>query len=439
MIMNYRKLLKSKKFKVAVWGTGYIGLSTMVYFSKKKIKCIGYDIDRNKIRKINSGVIPLADLKNWFGFDIKQLVKQNYLKGTSDYKDLISKDCLAHFIAIPTEKNGKPYYKPLLNVLKNISKIKHNIKNPPIIIIESTLAPKVSDKKIIPFLKKKKLKIGKDILLSVAPRRDWFIEGVKNLENLDRVYGSTDAKSAKVTKDILSIVCKKLHMASSYKVSEMVKSVENAYRHMDITLANQLSLAFPKDNMREVLKLVGTKWNIETFHPGIGTGGYCIPLSSRYILSQIRNNNKLSLLRETIKTDDGMNRAVANSIAKKGFKKIGILGLSYKGDLKVSVLSKVIPLVKSLRKKRLSVKLFDPYFTPKEIRDTLGVKTFKFPNELLQFDCLIVTVDHKQFKISRNKLKKYLKNCKFIIDHDGAWKNYNLENNYYLTGDSGWI
>ena len=66
--MNYKKLLKSKKFKIAVWGTGYIGLSTMVYFSKKKIKCVGYDINHEKVRKINSGVLPLADLKNWFGF-----------------------------------------------------------------------------------------------------------------------------------------------------------------------------------------------------------------------------------------------------------------------------------------------------------------------------------------------------------------------------------
>ena len=74
----------------------------------------------------------------------------------------------------------------------------------------------------------------------------------------------------KVTKDVLSIVCKKLHAASTYKVSEMVKSIENAYRHMDITLANQLSLAFPKDNIREVLKLVGTKWNVEAFHPELG-------------------------------------------------------------------------------------------------------------------------------------------------------------------------
>ena len=436
--MKYKNLLKSKKFKIAVWGTGYIGLSTMVYFAKKKIKCVGFDINKKKIEKINSGSLPLVDLKKWFGFDIRGLVKQNYLKATSDYKTLITEDFLVHFIAIPTEKDGKPYYKPLMSVLKNISKINRNAKNPPIIIVESTLAPKVSDKKIIPFLKKKKLEVGKNILLSIAPRRDWFIEGGKNLENLDRVYGSTDERSTKVARDILSIVCKKLHLATSYRVSEMVKSVENAYRHMDITLANQLSLAFPKDNIREVLKLVGTKWNLETFHPGIGAGGYCIPLSSRYILSQVKNLNKLSLLRETIKTDDGMSASIANSVARKGLKKIGVLGLSYKGDLKVSVLSKAIPLVKSLRKKKLNVKLYDPYFSNQEIYNAAKVKTFKFPKDLKNFDCLIITVDHKQFRIPKKILQKNLKKCKFIIDHDGAWKNYNL-NNYYLSGEHGWI
>ena len=437
--MNYQKLLKSKKFKIAVWGTGYIGLSTMVYFAKKKIRCVGYDINKDKIKKINSGILPLADLANWFGFNINSLVKLNYLKGTSNYKDLISEDFLVHFIAIPTEKDGKPFYKPLINVLNNISKINRNAENPPIIIVESTLAPKVSDKKIIPFLKKKKFIVGKNILLSIAPRRDWFIEGAKNLENLDRVYGSTDQQSTKVTKDVLSIVCKKLHVASSYRVSEMVKSVENAYRHMDITLANQLSLAFPNDNIREVLKLVGTKWNIETFHPGIGAGGYCIPLSSRYILSQVKNLSKLTLLRETIKTDDGMSKSIANSIAKKGLKKIGVLGLSYKGDLKVSVLSKVIPLVKSLKNKKLQVRLFDPYFSNKEIHKAVKVKTFNFPKDLPKFDCIIVSVDHKQFKMKKHILEKYLKNCKLIIDHDGTWKKYNLKNNYHLTGDRGWI
>ena len=94
--MNYQKLLKSKKFKVAVWGTGYIGLSTMVYFSKKNIKCVGFDIDKEKVKKINRGILPLADLKNWFGFEIKKLVKQNYLKATSNYKDLLSGEFLVH-------------------------------------------------------------------------------------------------------------------------------------------------------------------------------------------------------------------------------------------------------------------------------------------------------------------------------------------------------
>ena len=159
MVINYKELLKSKKFKIGIWGTGYIGLSTMVYFSKKKIKCIGYDIDKSKVRSINSGVIPLKDLKKWFGFNIKNLVKTNYLKATSNSNDLISDEVIAHFIAVPTEKNGKPYYKPLMKVLDNISKIKKSKKNiPPLIIVESTLAPKVSDKKILPFFKKKNLK-----------------------------------------------------------------------------------------------------------------------------------------------------------------------------------------------------------------------------------------------------------------------------------------
>ena len=134
-----------------------------------------------------------------------------------------------------------------------------------------------------------------------------------------------------------------------------------------------------------------------------------------------------------------MSKSITNSIAKKGLKKIGVLGLSYKGDLKVSVLSKVIPLVKSLKNKKLQVRLFDPYFSNKEIHKAVKVKTFNFPKDLPKFDCIIVSVDHKQFKMKKYILEKYLKNCKLIIDHDGTWKDYNLKNNYHLTGDREWI
>ena len=442
-MIDYKKLLRSKKYNIAVWGTGYIGLSTLVYFAKQNIKCIGYDIDSSKVDKINKGELPIKDLKNWFGFNIKKLVKEKKLSATNNFNELIDQKNLAHFVAIPTENDGKPYLKILFDVINKILKVKQiKKKYTPIIIIESTLTPGFSEKYLMPFFKKKKIKIGKDLLYSVAPRRDWFVEGTKSLRELDRVFGSTDKKSSKITKSILSIVCKKLHEASSHKVSEMVKSIENAYRHMDITLANQLSLAFPNDNMREVLKLVGTKWNIGTYYPGFGTGGYCIPLSSKYVLENVKNPKKLTLLRETIKTDNKINLLIARSIVKRRLKKVGILGLSYKGNLKVSVLSPVIPFVKELLKNKIKVRLYDPFYSAKEIKKILGINTFKFPKDLKNFDAIIVTTNHTKFNFSSKEIKKYFKNTKYILDANGIWKKYySILNgkNYHISGDKRWL
>ena len=211
---------------------------------------------------------------------------------------------------------------------------------------------------------------------------------------------------------------------------------------MEITLANQLSLAYPNENMREVLSLVGTKWNIGTFYPGFGTGGYCIPLSSQYVLNEVTDNSKLTLLRETIKTDNEINILIAKSLIKRGFKKIGILGLSYKGNLRVSILSPVIPFVKELVKNNINVQIYDPFFSDKEINKILGIETFKFPVDIQKFDCLVVTVDHDKFKIKQNILKKYIKKCKFILDNNGIWKKYKLNNSsliYHVAGDKNWL
>ena len=440
--MNYKDILKKGKSKIAVWGTGYIGLSTMAFFSKNKIKCVGYDIDKKKVNKINSGKLPIKELKDWFGFDIKNSVNKQYLTATSNHDIFEDNSFNVHFIAIPTEKNGKPFFDILFNVLRKLIKIirkKNKIK--PVIIIESTLTPQCSEKKILPYFKKYNLNPGKDFIYGVAPRRDWFVEGTKSLVDIDRVFGSTDIKSSKVIKDILSIVCKNLHEATSHKVSEMVKSIENAYRHMEITLANQLSLAYPNENMREVLKLVGTKWNVGTYHPGFGTGGYCIPLSSQYVLKEIKNKSKLTLLRETIKTDSNINILIAKSLIKKGYKKIGVLGLSYKGNLKVDILSPVIPFVKHLKSKGINVSLFDPYYSNKEIGKIVGVKSFKYPQGLSKFDCIVVSIDHKEFKTNIKNITKYLTNCKYILDNMKVWEKINFPKHitYKISGEKNWI
>jgi nucleotide sugar dehydrogenase len=222
----------------------------------------------------------------------------------------------------------------------------------------------------------------------------------------------------------------------------MAKSIENAYRQMDITLANQLSLAFPNENIREVLKLVGTKWNVNTYFPGLGTGGYCIPLSSQYVLNHVKNKNSLTLLRETIKTDKLINLKIARSLAKKKFKKVGVLGLSYKGNLKVNILSPVIPFVKELLRKKIKVEVFDPYYSKQEIKKILKTNSFRFPYDLKKFDCIVITADHNEFKIEKKIINKFLKKNTFILDFCGIWKKYNLnkfEKKYVISGEKNWI
>ena len=313
-------------------------------------------------------------------------------------------------------------------------------KTKPIIIIESTLTPKFTNKFILPYLKKLGVE-DDDYILGIAPRRDWFVANTKTIENLDRVVGAKNSSEGKLIKSILSIVCKKLHVASTYSVSEMVKSIENAYRHMEITLANQLSLAYKDYNMREVLSLVGTKWNIGTYFPGFGTGGYCIPLSSQYVLREVKDKKKLTLLRETIKTDNEINILIAKSIIRKKFKSVAVLGLSYKGNLKVDVLSPTIPFVEYLHKKKVKVDLFDPFYSKKEIKDKTGLNSLKYPKDLIKYDCIVISVDHDLFKKNFNKTKKYLTNCKFILDNMGAWKNYEIPKNinYKISGEKNWI
>ena len=232
------------------------------------------------------------------------------------------------------------------------------------------MTPGTSDK----FLSKL---ISSNFNFAIAPRRDWFVDNSKTLEHMDRIYGCNTSKIEPEVFKILSIVCKKLHKASNHKVAEMVKSFENAYRHVDIALANQLSVAYPNDNIREVLRLVGTKWNIGTFYPGFGSGGYCIPLSSQYVLRGAEIKKKLSILKNTIEIDKNINLMIAKSIVKEKVKKIAVLGLSYKADLKVSTLSPIIDFCKYLKQKKLKIELFDPYYNNQETKNIVNCNKIK--------------------------------------------------------------
>ncbi|MCK5547791.1 MAG: UDP-N-acetyl-D-mannosaminuronic acid dehydrogenase, partial [Thermoplasmata archaeon] len=251
------------------------------------------------------------------------------------------------------------------------------------------------DKIVLPILEQAGISVGKDIMYGVAPRRDWFVSPEKSLKRLPRVFGGTTKGTTSLMRDVLSVVCDNLVPAPDHKHAEMVKSVENAYRHMDITLANQLSLAYPGVDVTEILRLVGTKWNIGTYHPSFGTGGYCIPLSSQYVLLGAEKPEHLTILRDTIESDKSQPAVVAKSLVMRGVKKVGILGLAYKGDIKVSILSPAISIAKKLTELGVDVKVNDPYYTKEEIMKIAGTGSFEFPEGLAEFDAVLIVADHQ--------------------------------------------
>ena len=449
--MNLAKELKGGKRGIAIWGVGYIGYSSMAHFARVGIRCLGYDVNEERVKQINeNGKIKPSNLPNidfWLGFDVAPLFLDGLIKATHNYKDLITNEYLVHLVAVPTEKvnelsEHKPYTGYLKDVFEKLSEYK-GVKTdyPPLIIIESTLSVNVLDRIIIPTLENHGLKVGEDILLGVAPRRDWFVEGDKTLKNLPRVVGGTNKRTNNLMAEVLGLICDKILEAEDHKHAALVKSIENAYRQMDITLANQLSAAYPDLNMKHILELVGTKWNVGKYHPSLGIGGYCIPLAPYYVLEDAKYPEELTLLKNSIDFDTKHTERVAKNLIKKGAKNVGILGVAYAPDLKVHVLSPALKIVRYLKNSGVNVKVNDPYYTDEELKYITGAETFKFPDELNQFDTILVVSGHMKYRSTNYEvIKRNLENCKLILDNTGVWKNIEFNPiEYHESGDKNWL
>jgi len=441
-MLNIKKQLLDGDKLLGVWGLGYIGFSSMAYFARAGVRCLGTDVRKERINDVNKGIPTIPNLDKWIGFDTEQLAKAGLMRATLDWKKLIDKDIVVHLITIPTEKNGVPYFEYLKDVIEKLSNFK-NIKTdfPPLIVIESTLTPDAVDQIVLPIFKKHKIEVGKDVLLGVAPRRDWFVSPDKTLETLPRVVGGTTTETTDLMAEIMGLVSKTVLKAKDHRHSAIVKSIENAYRQVEITLANQLSLAYPDLDMVEILELAGTKWNIGTYHPSFGTGGYCIPLAPQYVLEGAKKPEELTILKASLKTDFAQPERVVKSLVKRGVKNVGILGIAYAPDLKVHVLSPALGIVKGLKKAGIKVKAHDPYYSKKEIKEILNVESFKFPEGLKEFDCIVLVTGHMMYNYtSKKRIIENLKNCKIILDNLGAWKNIDFSPiEYHEAGDSRWL
>ena len=443
--MDSKRALLAGNRKIGIWGVGHIGYSTMSHFAERGVQCIGYDIDEQKVEQINTGEVPICAMDYWLGFNPKFLYEHGVARATRDWRELVASNVTTHFVCVPTERNGEPFLEPLRDVCHKIANgaRENSFDDTPLVIIESTLTPSTTDRVIIPVFTAAGLTVGKDVLIGCAPRRDWFSSSDKSLRNLPRVFGGTDEATSDAMEGVLSIICENLVPAPGHIYAEVVKSVENAYRHAEVALAFELSRAYPNMDMRTVLQLVGTKWNVGTFYPSFGVGGYCIPLSSHYVIQGAEHPEELKLLQQTVRTCEQQPILLAQSLFERGAKKVGILGLSYTQNVKVWAQSPTLEISRWLSESGLEVKVHDPHYDADEIQHITGLETFQYPEGLEQFDTILVVAGHREYRLTDHaQLINLLTGCRLVLDNPGLWNDVDFQSagiEYHVAGGASWL
>lgn len=439
---SHRDDLLAGRTTACVWGLGHIGWSTVEALHAEGVPVVGYDVSPDRVTTLRSAppVSPAAS-----GTTGPTSTAPAPLHLTADRYAALGPALAVHFIAVPTERQAEPFTGALLDVFSAIvTETAARAGGPvPLVVIESTLTPGTVESLLLPLLEEAGLVADVDLLLALAPRRDWFLAEGYGLRDLDRVYCGVGPRSAEAARQVLSLMCDTLHRAPSHVEGELVKCVENAYRHLEITLANQLSLGYPHVDMVEVLRLAGTKWNIGTFHPSFGTGGYCIPLSSRYLLRGAAHVDELSLLSQAVETDTRMRTLVAEAVAARG--PVLILGLAYKGGIKVSTLSPTLRIAEELRRLGTEFSVHDPMYEVQEIERAVGTGTAAtdLARAVGQASTVLIVPDHDEFRQEPylSLLTAPREAPLLILDNHGvlADRSWPAHVTYHRAGEASWL
>ncbi len=440
---KYREALMSRQAKIAVWGVGYIGLSTLSHYGRNGVLGVGVDSDPDVIESLTRNPADyLAEYKYWLGFDNTYLFNRQTITLLSRIEDLKKHRILVHFICVPTEENGEPDLSTFYKVVETILGLNDSSEEDILIVVESTLIPGTAQQVYNDMIRHKYPWIH----LCVSPRRDWFESGNHNLESLHRVYGASSGKGDEMAEQVLSIVCRNLVKATDFQIPELTKCVENAFRHINITFANQLSDAFPGLDIREVLAIAGTKWNVDTYFPSLGTGGHCIPLSSKYLLRAENLKYVPNLLKLTVEYDQQRPLDICEMLLSTGAEKIAVFGISYRQNIKVSKYSPALSMINYLQSRGRTLFVNDPYYTAEEIEalcpgtyfDHLDYQAYS------QFDLLVLSTNHRFYNaINVYELVKYLNPGLLLLDNNGSWEQHSelfkaARIEYRLIGRANW-
>ncbi|MFK7786508.1 MAG: nucleotide sugar dehydrogenase [Crocinitomicaceae bacterium] len=418
----YNKLI-NKEAKLAVIGLGYVGLPIALEFAKK-IKVVGFDINQERVDLMKQNIDPSNELdaSEFEGCDIEF---------TADLDDL--KDVQFFVVAVPTpiDDANLPNLSPLLGATKSVAQV---LKKGDYVVFESTVYPGCTEDDCVPVLEEiSGLKFKDDFKVGYSPERINPGDKQHTLQNVTKVVSGCGEESLEeIAKAYELVVHVGVHRASSIKVAEAAKIIENTQRDVNIALINELSIIFDRlgINTYDVLEAAGTKWNFLKFTPGL-VGGHCIGVDPYYLThkaSQMGYHSKIITSGRYV--NDSMGFYIGKQTVKKILAqgknvrdaKVLLMGATFKEDVTDIRNSKVIDIIKELRSFQVAVDLVDPHASSDEMEHEYGVALT--PEAANDYDAIIVAVNHAEYqKMSEDDFKGMMKDDKGVfVDVKGIFQ-----------------
>ena len=386
---------------LAVIGLGYVGLPLAVEFGKK-YKVIGFDIHQKRIDELKEGYDRTLEVEK------EELQSAKGLSYTTNLEDLRVAQIYIVTVPTPIDHYNKPDLTPLLKASSSVGKV---LKKDDIVIYESTVYPGCTEEDCVPILERESgLKFNVDFFCGYSPERINPGDKEHRLPNIKKVTsGSTPQSAQEVNALYASIIAAGTHKASTIKVAEAAKVIENSQRDINIAFVNELSLIFDKMGIDtlDVLEAAGTKWNFLPFRPGL-VGGHCIGVDRYYLTHKAESlgyHSQVILAGRHI--NDNMGVVVANKVIKLMIKqahqivgsKVAILGITFKENCPDIRNSRVVDIIKELKDFDCCVEVFDPWADLVEVEHEYGltlkeIKDFKMQD----YAAVIVAVAHNEFK-----------------------------------------
>lgn len=417
----YQELIDKKK-KLAVIGLGYVGLPIALEFAKK-ISVIGFDINADRIKLMENAIDPSNELESsaFANCDIKFTNDLNILREANFY-----------IVAVPTpvDEYNVPNLIPVIKASETIGKV---LKKGDYVVFESTVYPGCTEEDCLPVIEKLSgLKMCDDFKLGYSPERINPGDKEHTLSSIVKVVSGCDQESLETIAKVYELVVKAgVHQASSIKVAEAAKIIENTQRDLNIALMNELSIIFDKMgiNTFEVLAAAGTKWNFLKFQPGL-VGGHCIGVDPYYLTYK---SQKLGYDSQVILAGRSINDGMAGYVARKVLMhiikengnvkeaKVLVMGATFKENVSDIRNSKVADIIHELKSYSLNVHVTDPHADSKELKHEYDFELT--PDLSNDYDAVIITVPHKAYlSMDDHSFANITKSHGLVADLKGSYR-----------------